>query len=181
MQELFVAHFVNTLNATLAAKEAGYSADSASELGYQLLQNPSVRQAVQEKLKTRFERLDMTGERILLEMFRIATVDISQAYDNLGQLIPLNEMPEDVRRAIVGLEVEEQFIGDGDARTLFGFTKKVKFADKNKALEMMGKYFKLLTDKVEHTGKDGAPLMGQLTDEQLDAKIAEAMARKGKT
>ena len=45
----------------------------------------------------------------------------------------------------------------GKDRVLIGYTKKVKFWDKNRALENLAKHFKLLTDKIEFPDKDGNP------------------------
>jgi phage terminase small subunit len=48
-----------------------------------------------------------------------------------------------------------------------------KLADKKGPLELLGKYHKLFTDKVEHTGKDGEPLVS--TDNDLARRIAFAL------
>jgi phage terminase small subunit len=47
----------------------------------------------------------------------------------------------------------------------------------NKALEMLGRYLKMFVDRHELTGKDGAPLLSQLTDEQLLAIATGSGAR----
>lgn len=153
MQEAFVREYLIDMNASAAAIRAGYSEASADQLGYQALQIPSVRSAIQEQLKQRFERLDLMGSRILLELFRVATADLAQAYDDDGNLLSIKEMPEDFRRAIAGVESEETFEGFGEDRIWTGYARKIKLFDKNRALEMLAKYFKLLNDKVEHEHK----------------------------
>jgi phage terminase small subunit len=40
-----------------------------------------------------------------------------------------------------------------------GSKVKIKLHDKLKALELLGRYHKIFTDKVEHTGKDGQNLL----------------------
>lgn len=153
MQELFVLEYLKDLNATQAAARAGYAENSANEQGARLLANASIKKRVQDGLKEKFSRIDLTAERILLELFRMATVDIGEAYDELGQLKPIKEIPEDVRRCITGVEVDEIMAGEGDQRQVIGFNKKIKFTSKEKANELLAKYFKLLTDKIEHSGK----------------------------
>lgn len=161
MQAAFVGHYIVEKNATDAAKKAGYSAKSASQLGYQLLQIPSVSTAIEKKFQMQARRLDLSADRVLQEIMRVALADISQAYDEEGNLKPVHEIPEDVRRAIVGIETEtlpalqENTPLEGEEQVreevLIPSVKKVKFADKNRALELLAKHLKLLTEKVEHT------------------------------
>jgi hypothetical protein len=78
-------------------------------------------------------------EDVEQEVERIAKVDIAKAYGPLGTLLPLDKMDEDVRRAIAGIEVVEQFENVGDQRVKTGELVKVKFWDKPRTLEMLGK------------------------------------------
>jgi phage terminase small subunit len=48
-----------------------------------------------------------------------------------------------------------------------------------KGCELLGKHLKLFTEKHEHTGKDGGPIqVNTLTDEQLEARIAELASKR---
>jgi phage terminase small subunit len=152
-QERFCHEYMKDGNATAAALRAGYSGRSAPQQGYELLGKTLVAARINELRSTQFKRIDMTADRILLELFRIATVDITQAFDEMGQLKPLSEIPEDVRRAISGLEVNEIFDGQGDQKTAIGLAKKIKFAEKTKAAELLGKHFKLFSERLEVSGK----------------------------
>lgn len=156
-QARFVEEYLVDLNATQAAIRAGYSERSAHVTGTRLLANAKVREAVDEAKRARAERVEVKQDTVLRELLRIATVDIGQAYDEEGRLRPLKDIPEDVRRAIAGIEVDE--IGGEEGG--IGFTRKVKFWDKPKALELIGKHLKLFTDRFEVEGK--------LTLEQLVA------------
>ena len=60
---------------------------------------------------------------------------------------PLKELPDEVAATIAGLDLLEQKI-DGE---VVGVIKKIKFVDKNKSLEMLGRYLKMFTDKQEVT------------------------------
>ena len=63
-------------------------------------------------------------------------------------------------------------LGDGLARRV-GTIQKIKFADKLRALELLGKYLKLFTEKVE---LDGSVKYEGWTLEQIDARIEELLA-----
>jgi phage terminase small subunit len=151
-QARFVAEYLVDLNATQAATRAGYSAKTAEQQGPRLLGNVGVRRAIDEALARRSERIELKSDDVLRELLRLARVDIGEAFDHEGHLKPLHLMSEDCRRAIAGVEVEAVA---GEAATV----TKVKFWDKTRALELLGKHLKLFTDKVE--------LSGRVTLEQL--------------
>lgn len=45
-----------------------------------------------------------------------------------------------------------------------------------KGLELLGKHLKLFTDKVEHTGKDGEPLIPARSEDEQRAMLADRLA-----
>lgn len=175
-QEIFCQLYTKYWEATRAAREAGYSVKSAHMLGYQLLQHPLVQKRIDELKEHALKEIGCSRERVLLELTRIATVDLSLAFDEMGQMKPLKEIPEDVRRAIAGIEVNEIFDGQGDQKSVIGLAKKIKFWDKPKSLELLGKHMKLFADRLEVSGKDGGPIetyslhLQALTPEELEAK-----------
>ena len=146
------------LNAAQAAVRAGYSAKTAESCGPRLLRNAQVRKEVERLQEERAKRLDLTADDVLAELVRIARVDIGEAYDEKGRLRPLKDIPEDVRRAIAGVEVVELFEGAGEERVQSGELKKLKLWDKVKALELLAKHLGLLRDKVEVSGAGGGAL-----------------------
>ncbi len=70
-QERFVQEYTIDSNATQAAIRAGYSAKTAMEQGYQLLQKPSVKAAIQAAQAEHRERTKVTIES-LTEKLRAA-------------------------------------------------------------------------------------------------------------
>ena len=146
-QRRFVAEYLACGNATEAARRAGYSAKTAHAQGSRLLKNAEVRAALEKKTERLEEKLELSAERVLTELARIAFMDIGRAFGSDGRLLALHEMPEDVRRALASIETDEMKGQDAG----LGITRKVKAWDKPKALELLGKHFKLFADKVEHS------------------------------
>jgi phage terminase small subunit len=124
-QDQFCREYLIDLNATQAAIRAGYSAKTAMEQGWQLLQKTSVQARIQVLMNERSKRAEINADTILRELLRIATVDLAGAYSQTGELLNIHAMPEDVRRAIAGVEVLEEFEGSGQFRVKVGDTKKV--------------------------------------------------------
>ena len=70
-QQAFVDEYLIDLNATQAAIRAGYSAKTAMEQGYQLLQNPSVSTALSEAVAARSERTQINADYVLRQAVKL--------------------------------------------------------------------------------------------------------------
>lgn len=94
---------------------------------------------------------DLSAERVLEEIRRLAFADVRGLFDEHGQLRPLHELTPEQSAAIASLEVIKRNLtaGDGEVDTIH----KLKVWDKTKALEMLAKHFALLTEKVDHSGE----------------------------
>lgn len=185
MQESFVREYLVDMNATQAAIRAKYSEDTAGQLGWQNLQIPSIRSAIDHELTKRFERLDLRADRVLLELRRLAfgrLKDIAKYGANAPELISTEDLDDDAAALMKSITFSESSSSSdkGDSSS-----KSVSFAmhDKKGALEVLAKHFKLLTDKVEHTGKDGGPIetkdLTAATSEELLAEL-QALREKQK-
>lgn len=152
-QEMFCREYLIDLNATRAAERAGFSGKTANEKGSQLLAMPHVSLRIQGLMNERANEVKVTASDVLRELILIAKVDLAQAYNPNGTLKSIHEIPEETRRAISAIKVYEEFDGHGKDRFQCGESREVKFWDKPKALEMLGRHLKLFTDKVEHSGK----------------------------
>ena len=92
-------------------------------------------------LKMRDEYLT---EMVIRNLRMYADFDPAEMYDADGRLLAVKDMPERIRRALSGIEIEEGLNGE--------VTKRIKWIDPGRALELLGRYRKLFTDKVEHLG-----------------------------
>lgn len=151
-QTRFVAEYLVDLNATQAAIRAGYSEKTANEQGARLLANASVAALVAEKTQVRLEKTDLTADRVLEEMRRLAFSDVRNLFDAEGNIKPLHELSAEDAACIAGLEVviKNAKAGDGVTDTVH----KIKIWDKTRTLEMLGKHFALLVERVHHTAED---------------------------
>ena len=76
-QSRFVEEYLVDLNATQAAARAGYSAKTAEQQGYQLLQKTSVQQAIAEAMSKRSERTEITADQVLTCWWRCLIINRS--------------------------------------------------------------------------------------------------------
>jgi phage terminase small subunit len=144
----FVKEYLLDLNATQAAIRAGYAEKSAFVTASKLLSNAKIQDAINKQVKARSERTEVSQDRVLLEIARLAFNDPRKVFDENGALLSVQQWPDEVAAAISSIKVNELIV-DGIA---IGTTKEIKFWDKSKNLELAGRHLKMFTDKMVHEG-----------------------------
>lgn len=91
------------------------------------------------------DRKEWVRERALLELRRIGTLDIRDAFDESGRLRPPSEWPDGLAASISSVESEEIIDRKGE---LQGFSKKIKVWDKLKALDQQVRVMGIYTERV---------------------------------
>lgn len=97
------------------------------------------------------EAVELTVDRIKREYAHIAFLDIGEAFGANGHLLPIQQMPAKVRRALSGIEVSELQV-DGDGKGPVGKLHKIKFADKTKALRDMAQHLGMFVERLHLSG-----------------------------
>jgi phage terminase small subunit len=161
-QERFCQDYIVDLNATQAAIRAGYSRKTAQEQASRMLSKVMVQNRIAELKGTQAVRINLKADDILNECRRIALADIGQAFNPDGTLKSIHDIPEDVRRAMSGLEVIELFDGDGKHKKKTGELKKVKFWSKDSSIETLMKHLGLLKENI-NIKTDDEDIMRYLT------------------
>jgi phage terminase small subunit len=134
-QQRFVEEYLVDLNATAAAKRAGYSQRTAEWQGPQLLGKTHVAQAIAAQREQLSQRTAVTQDRIAQELARLSFFDIRKLVRNDGTPLGLHELDEDTARAIVGIDV----VSVGNADVGVGQVLKFKLADKGANVERLAK------------------------------------------
>lgn len=150
----FIREYLLDQNATRAAIAAGYSEKTAGQAGHRLLKDIQVRAEIEQKNTEINQKLDLTIERVKLEIARLAYYDPRNFFNVDGSAKAITELDEDSARALAGFEMAELFSGSGEDRASVGQIKKFKMGDKGRALEMAARHLKMLTDKVELSTSD---------------------------
>lgn len=177
-QAAFVEEYLKDLNATQAAIRAGYSARTADVIGGELLRKTLVAAALAERIKARAERNQVDADYVLQRMVEIDKMDVLDILTDDMSLKPVSEWPRVWRQYLSGFDLADMFEGSGDAREMVGIMKKIKWPDKVKNLELLGRHFGMFKETVEHTGKGGGPIQYQrvtrrIVDPRGDGGAAE--------
>ena len=159
-QQRFVEEYLIDLNATQAAIRAGYSPRTANEQGAQNLAKLSVAEAIAEAQAEREERTKIDADYVLKRLVEIDRMDVLDIMDDDGNVKPLRDWPKIWRQYISNIETIS--MDDGE-----GWLKKIKWPDKVKNLELLGRHVSVgaFKDKVEHSGKLEIQSLSDLMDE----------------
>ena len=125
-QEMFIREYLIDLNATQAAKRAGYSERTAKSIGQRLLTNVDISRAIQEANAKRVNKLELSAEWVLQNLKNVA--------ERCQQAEP-----------VMAFDYEEK-------RMLPTGEYKFDSQGANKALELIGKHLKLFTDNINLSG-----------------------------
>ena len=84
-QEAFCREFLLDLNASAAARRAGYAPGSASVTGCQLLANPKIAARIAEAQRERAERLEVDADWVLAQLVEVAQRCLQHITPALGR------------------------------------------------------------------------------------------------
>lgn len=175
-EQAFVDEYLIDLCAAKAAVRAGYSVKTAKAIANQLMAKPHIAAAVADAVAKRAERTRIDADWLLRRLVDEADADIADLYDEHGNLKPVREWPKVWRTGLItGIDVEELFEGRGESREHIGRVRKVRYSDRNRVLELIGKHVgvQAFRERVEHTGAGGGPITyAKLSDADIEAKIA---------
>lgn len=133
-QKRFCDEYLIDLNATQAAIRAGYSKKTAKVIGSENLTKPDIAARIEKRRAAQIKRTEITADRVLLELARIAFVDGS-AFATITargkvKFTPTDELTNDQRAVIAGVKNGK-------------FGTEIKTNDKVRALELLGKHLGL--------------------------------------
>ena len=161
-QKRFINEYMIDLNATAAAKRAGYSEKTAYSIGQRLLKNVEIKAAIQQIQNKMQNRLEITQERVLEELAAIAFAkgtDFAQV-DECGEvdLVPTSDLSEEKKKAIASIK-----------QGPYG-RAEIKLHDKLRALEMLGRYLGVFDNRPVEDGKKNNlfEMIERSTREEID-------------
>ena len=163
-QRMFVKEYLKDLNASKAYVRCGYKTkNAANNLASRMLADVRISSLIAKEFESRAAKVELSVEQIIKELHGIATSNVADAMQEDGRLKNVHDMPEALQKAISSIEVDEiwESIEDTNGRKIKeqnGWVKKVRFWEKTKALELLGKYLAMWIEKHEVSGPGGLPL-----------------------
>ena len=174
-QELFAREFIVDLNATQAAIRAGYSEKSSRNQGARMMANDDILDRIAELKAERNEQVGVDAAYVLRRLTEIDQMDVLDILLTNGELKPIKDWPKVWRTTLSGMDVVEMASADSAA-----LLKKIKWPDKVKNLELLGKHVNVQAFKenikTEISGAGGGPIVTtDMSPEEAAEKYKDLM------
>ncbi|RIN77799.1 terminase small subunit [Staphylococcus simulans] len=147
-QELFIEEYLIDLNATQAAIRAGYSKKTAKQTGAENLSKPYLREAIDKKLAEKKSKLIMKQDEILE---RLTSQARREEVDY--QVILSEQLVQNDKGSVIGVERKPEVV-----------EVPTQNKDAIKALETLGKYYTMWTDKTVTESTERIQIVNDLDD-----------------
>ena len=153
-QMRFVDEWLIDFNGKQAAIRAGYSAKTAEATAARLLRNVKVQAEISRRQKDLQRRTEVTQERVVKELARVAFADATDYVQVETRIINRGEVKVPIELAVHKETAELS----ADQRAAIASIKQgangveIKLHDKIKALELLGRHIGMFTDKLEVKG-----------------------------
>ncbi|MBB1228222.1 terminase small subunit [Pantoea pleuroti] len=160
-QEMFCREYLIDLNATQAAIRAGYSEKTANRTGSENLSKPDIAQRIIDLKSERNERVEVNADYVLRRLVEIDEMDVLDILKDDGGLKVVHEWPKVWRTTLSGFDILTT-VTNFDETTMENILKKIKWPDKLRNLELLGKHISVQAFREQTTtaltGKDGGPV-----------------------
>ena len=140
IQEAYCQEYIKSPeNQTQAAINAGYSPKTAAKFASQNMRDERIQKRIAELMTERNKRLKVSADYVLNRLVEIAPMDVIDILTDDGGLKPISQWPKIWRTTLSGLDISTT-ITNFDETTLENMLKKIKWPDKVKNLELIGKH-----------------------------------------
>lgn len=134
-QEAFCREYLIDLNATQAAIRAGYSEKTAKDIACQNLAKFNIQKRIQTLMEERKNRIEVNADYVLKRLVEIDQMDVLDILTDSGNLRPIKNWPKVWRTTLSGFDIAAIRVDGAEA-----LLKKIKWPDKVKNLELLGKH-----------------------------------------
>ncbi len=140
MQEAYAQEYTKCPeNQTQAAINAGFSPNTAAVKASVMMRDERIQKRIAELMEERNKRLRVSADYVLLRLVEIDQMDVIDILNEDGTLKPIREWPKIWRTTLSGFDLSSTIM-NMDETSIETILKKIKWPDKVKNLELIGKH-----------------------------------------
>ena len=139
-----------------AYNTAGMSEKTINNKAYALFERGEIRARVEQLREAVVKEAVIDASYVLKRLVEIDQMDVLDIHNDDGTIKPIKEWPKVWRQFLSSVEVSEIITSKGDDEKVTAALKKVKWPDKVKNLELLGKHLSVgaFVERVDHTSSD---------------------------
>lgn len=140
MQEAYAQEYTKCPeNQTQAAINAGFSPNTAAVKASVMMRDERIKKRIAELMEERNKRLRVSADYVLLRLVEIDQMDVIDILNDDGTMKPIREWPKIWRTTLSGFDLSSTIM-NMDETSIETILKKIKWPDKVKNLELIGKH-----------------------------------------
>lgn len=140
MQEAYAQEYTKCPeNQTQAAINAGFSPNTAAVKASIMMRDERIQKRIAELMEERNKRLRVSADYVLLRLVEIDQMDVIDILNDDGTLKPIREWPKIWRTTLSGFDLSSTIMNMNED-SIETILKKIKWPDKVKNLELIGKH-----------------------------------------
>lgn len=152
MQEAYCQSYIKTPeNQSQAAIDAGFSPNTAAVKASVMMRDERIRKRIAELMEERNKRMRVSADYVLMRLVEIDQMDVLDILNDDGGMKPIAEWPKVWRTSLSAMDIatikttqaslqKENGEADLSVEDVEHILKKVKWPDKVKNLELIGKH-----------------------------------------
>ncbi|MDM3156630.1 terminase small subunit [Citrobacter sp. Cf122] len=142
MQEAYAQEYTKCPeNQTQAAINAGFSPNTAAVKASVMMRDERIQKRIAELMEERNKRLRVSADYVLLRLVEIDQMDVNDILDDEGGLKPVSQWPKVWRTSLSAMDINRiRMAGKDDEDDIESTLQKIKWPDKVKNLELIGKH-----------------------------------------
>lgn len=150
-QQMFVLEYLKDMNATQAAKRAGYSKHTAMTIGGENLRKPQIQAEIRKAMDARAERTRVSIDKVVTELAKLGFSDwreLGMWSDDGMELIPSEEVEDEPAAAVKDVSMTKERRYDRNGELIETTHTKLSLHDKKGALELLGRHLGMFKDNL---------------------------------
>ncbi|MFS8283293.1 terminase small subunit [Escherichia coli] len=140
MQEAYCQSYIKSPeNQSQAAIDAGFSPNTAAVKASVMMRDERIQKRIAELMEERNKRNRVSADYVLMRLVEIDQMDVIDILNDDGSLKPIREWPKIWRTTLSGFDLSSTIMNMNED-AIETILKKIKWPDKVKNLELIGKH-----------------------------------------
>ncbi|EON5964078.1 terminase small subunit [Escherichia coli] len=140
MQEAYCQSYIKIPeNQPQAAIDAGFSPNTAAVKASVMMRDERIQKRIAELMEERNKRMRVSADYVLMRLVEIDQMDVLDILNDVGSLKPIREWPKIWRTTLSGFDLSSTIMNMNED-SIETILKKIKWPDKVKNLELIGKH-----------------------------------------